>query len=257
MNPVRMLPAVPPWSHWPTQRLRQEEAEKPRSFSRGFRQIAFTDEERMFPSFKSCYVPGIVTGEIARRGWPVFVGVDLAGDKRPGNVIFVIALDPSTQRRYPVEVLCGAWKSPEVAAQLAAVHGRHPNLRCIMVENNGYQQSLVDWIRQSPGDNSYWYLVEPYTTGYASKANEIFGMPGLEIEFKNKAWAIPMSEFEGHPPHCRCGWCTWVAETRDYPMGSATNTVMAMFFGREAISKWGIGTTMSAGQGNVAGFNDR
>ena len=259
MNPVQKLADIAVWSeHWPTEKLLEEQETNPRSFERGFRQSAFSDSERMFPSFESCMTPGIVVGEIIRRGWPTFVGVDLAGDKRPGNVIFVAAVDPGTQRRYPVEILCGAWKSPEVAAQLAGVRARHQNLRVIMVENNGYQQSLVDWIKQTPGDNQYWFMVESYTTGFASKVNPVFGVPGMEIEFKNKAWVIPSAEFEGHAPHCRCGWCVWKGEMHDYPMGASTDTVMAQHFCREAISKWGTGSTMGVGgTGGLQGLNDR
>lgn len=259
MNPRQNLAPIPVWeAHWSTERLREEEQSNPRSFRRGFRQESFSDDERMFPSFETCFTPGIVVGEIARRGWPTFAGVDLAGDKRPGNVIVVVAVDPSTQRRYPLEVLVGAWKSPETAAQLAGVHARHPSLRVIMVENNGYQQSIVDWIKQTPGDNSYWYLVESYTTGFASKVNPVFGLPGLEIEFKNKAWVIPSSEFEGHPAYCRCGWCVWKNEVHDYPMGASTDTVMATHFAREAISKWGTGGNLGVGgTGGLQGLNDR
>ena len=102
------------------------------------------------------------------------------------------------------------------------------------------------------------YFVEPYTTGRESKINPIFGVPGLEIEFKNKAWVIPSGEFEGHSPHCRCGWCIWRGEVHDYPMGATTDTVMAMFFAREAISKWGTGSTMGVGgTGGLGGLNDR
>jgi hypothetical protein len=261
VNLVRRLAAVPPWSHWPTERLRQEQSDNPRAFQRGFQMRAFSDEERMFPSFETCFTPGIVVGEIIRRGWPTFVGVDLAGDKRPGNVIFVVAIDPQNQRRYPVEILVGAWKSPEVAAQLAGVRARHANLRVIMVENNGYQQSLVDWIKQTPGaagSPAYWFMVESYTTGFASKVNPIYGLPGMEIEFKNKAWVIPSSEFEGHPPHCRCGWCVWRTEMHDYPMGASTDCCMAMHFCREAISKWGTGANLGVGgTGGLGGLNDR
>ncbi len=260
MKQTIKLPPVPVWeAHWPTEALRREQATNPRSFARGFQQRAYEDSERMFPSFEQCYTNGIVVGEIARRGWPTFCGVDLAGTKRPGNVIFVVAVDPASQRRYPVEILAGAWKSPEVAAQLGGVNSRHPNLRVIMVENNGYQQSLVDWIKQAPGDNSYWFKVEAYTTGFDSKVNEVYGLPGLEVEFHNKAWVVPHAEFEGHPPFCRCGWCVWTQETKDYPMGATCDSVMAMFFAREAISLWGTGITAGVGgtAGGLGGLNTR
>lgn len=256
MNKTMRLPDVPVWEHWDAERLAKEKLENPRAFARGFQMKAFTDDERMFPSFHTCFTPGISTGEIARRGLPVFAGVDLAGQRRPGNVIFVAALDTLTQRRYPLEVLTGNWTSPDTAKHLAGVNVRHPNLRFIMVENNGYQQAIIDWIKSSPVDHSFWYKIESFTTG-ANKMKAEIGLPSLEIELKNKAWCIPSSEFEGHGVACHCGWCTWVMEMKDYPMSATTDTVMAMWFCREAMSRWGgVATTPGAGL-NMQTFNDR
>jgi hypothetical protein len=257
MNTARRLVSVPPWSHWPTEELRKKQQSEPRTFSRGFQQRAFSDDERMFPSFRDCYTPGIVLGDVIRRGWPTFAGVDLAGTSRPGNVIFVAAVDPVSLRRYPVEVLCGNWKSPETARQLGGVQERHPNLRCIMVENNGYQQSIIDWIQASPGDHSYWFKIESYTTGFQSKVNPVYGIPGLEVEFKNKAWVVPSAEFEGHPPQCRCGWCAWSQEVNEYPCGATTDTVMAMYFCREAMTRWTGPGVSGDGRGGVGDIGNR
>lgn len=254
MNRTAKLPSVPVWEHWNVERLRKEQTTNPRAFSRGFQMRAFSDEERMFPSFQTCFTHGVVVGEVARRGWPVFIGVDLAGDKRPGNVIFVVALDPSTQRRYPVEILCGAWTSPETARRLSELNSRYVNVRIVMVENNGYQQSLIDWVKSSPADSSFWFKIESFTTGFANKANPTYGLPSLEVEYKNKAWVVPADEFEGHKVYCTCGWCTWVREVTDYPMGATTDTVMAQWFCREAISRWG---GIGAGAPNLTGLNIR
>ncbi len=209
---------------------------------------AFDDSERLFPSFRTCYSHGIVVGEVARRGWPVFIGVDLAGPKRPGTAIVVIALDPATQRRFPIEVLVGAWTSPETAKRLADVQTRHPNVRFIMVENNGYQQALIDWIRSSPQDHSYWFKIEAFTTGANKHAPEV-GLPSLEVEFKNRAWVVPIDEFQGHPVTCRCGWCIWNAEMTDFPMGASSDCVMSCWFAREAIARWGGGANLARGLG--------
>ena len=258
MNTERRIRPVPVWqAHWSTERLRQEQADNPRAFSRGFQMRAFSDEERMFPSFQTCYSHGVVIGEIARREWPVFCGVDLAGKARPGNVIFVAAIDPATHRRYPLEVLRGGWKSPETAAHIAGVNERYPTLSIIMVENNGYQQSLVDWCQSDPRANSFWYKIESYTTGFASKVDPTFGLPSLEVEFKNKAWVVPIDEFESHAPQCRCGWCVWNEEAKDYPMGKSTDCVMAMFFTREAIARWGASVLGRAAASSVGDLSNR
>lgn len=202
---------------------------------------AFTDDERAFPSFPNCYAPGVTVADVQRRGYPTFVGVDLAGDKRPGNVIFVLAMDPSSMHRYPVEVLMGGWKSPETARHLHDVHMRWPNTRHILVENNGYQQALIDWIRQS-GGGTWWYKVESFTTG-ANKMKADIGLPSLELEFHHKMWSVPVAEYKHHPVTCQCGWCTWDSQVRDYPLGANDDSVLGMWFAREALARWGGGAT--------------
>ena len=254
MNHTQRLEAVPAWSVWNPERLQAERDNNPRAFARGFQMMAFTDDERMFPSFPTCLMPGVPAASFAQRGWPVFMGVDLAGKNRPGNVIFIVAVDPLTQRRYPLEILAGAWTSPETARQLAMAHSRHPNTRVIMVENNGYQQAIIDWIKNSPTDHSFWFKIESFTTG-ANKVKPEVGLPSLEVEFKNKAWVIPHEEFERHTITCHCGWCTWNSEMRHYPMSASTDTVMGCWFAREAVSRWGVATPK--GMASLAGFNDR
>lgn len=232
----------------------KEQRENPRSFARGFQMRAFTDDERLFPSFKTCYSHGVALGNIQRSGWPVFVGVDLAGARRAGNVIFVVALEPGTNRRYPLEIRRGAWTSPETARNLAEVHANYSNIRHIMVENNGYQQSIIDWIRHAGGDSSFWYKIESFTTG-ANKMSIDVGLPSLEVEFANKAWVVPADEFEGHPPTCQCGWCAWVTEMNNYPMSGDNDCVMAAWFAREGIARWGSASAM--GLGSLSGLNTR
>lgn len=208
----------------------------------------------MFPSLTTCYASGVVLGEWQRRQLPAFVGVDLAGDKRPGNAITVLGLDPVTKRRYMLEApMFGAWKSPETAGHIGDLCARH-NVRFIMVENNAYQQSLVDWIRHALKQHDFWFKVESFTTG-SNKANPTYGLPSLEVEFKNQAWVIPRDEFEGHDPACRCGWCVWIRQMRLYPRGAASDGVMSAWFAREAISRWGgFASNQSAITGN---FNNR
>lgn len=238
-NSARRLPSLPLWeAYWSQSALRAKKSDDERTFARGFMMQAYSDEERMFPSFKSCYTHGVITGDIARRGYPVFVGVDLAGDKRPGNCIFVAAVDPVTHRRYPLEIHCGAWTSPETAGRLADVNARH-NVKYIIVENNAYQQALIDWIRHSAKENTFWMKLEPFTTG-RQKADPKYGLPSLEIEYRNKAWVVPADEFMGHDSSCRCGWCVWTRETADYPFSVTTDTVMATWFCREAIDRYGV-----------------
>lgn len=257
MNQSIRGPKFAPWKHWPAERLKQEQLGNPRSFARGFEMKAYTDAELWFPSFKGCFTPGVVVGDIIRRGWPTYAGVDLAGAKRPGNVIFVVAVDDGG-RRYPVEILRGGWTAPETAKQIYGVSQRHQNLRYFMVENNGYQQSLIDFIKSEPSWPGLYYKVESFTTGQRNKADVNYGLRSLEIEFSKKQWVVPESEFAGHPPACQCGWCAWRQEMANYPFAGEGDTAMACWFAREAIARLGGGRSSgSSGLGLGADFNAR
>lgn len=206
-----------------------------------------------FPSFESCCLPlPVPLGDIHRRRLPAYVGVDLSGPNRPGNAIAVVGLEPSTNRRIMLEILFGDWTSPKVAGVLADVNMRH-NVQFIQVENNGYQQALVDWIRESKVENSFWMKVESFTTGN-NKAREDVGLPALEVEFHNKSWVFPHQEWEGHDPSCSCDWCRLSREFSMYPKAATSDGVMATWFARDALNKWApinVGTSAPVGNLNL------
>jgi hypothetical protein len=222
--------------------IAKERAIGPRAFNRGFRQIAISDEDNTFPSFQQCYAVGpLALGEIQRRAWwPKFTGVDLASSKRPGTAIVTVAVDPKDRKRYPVDVRVGAWRSHETAQMLTAVNELYQP-EVIMVENNAYQQSLIDWIQFIKLD--YWYKVDSTTTG-TNKMSEEVGLPALLLEFHNKSWVIPADEYRHHPPghheaHPPCGWCRFDHEFRFHPLFSTSDLVMATWFARQAIERSG------------------
>ncbi len=248
------LPDIALWSQWPEHKLREKKDDDARSFARGYQMQAIDDSELMFPSFKTCREHSVKIGDIARAGWPCFAGVDLASDKRPGTVIFVMAVEPGTLRRYPLSVRLGRWTSPQTFQQLNQVLLDFPSIQTILVENNAYQQSLIDWI-QTLGGGAMWVKVEPFTTTQYNKANPMYGLPSLEAEFHKRWWAIPYNEYEHHPPTCRCGWCMWDQQMCTYPQGEITDAVMACWFAREALNRW-TGIAGSIGT-SVGGLNDR
>lgn len=236
MNAGRQLPAIPTWKLKHAKDRLDELSVDEGMWSRGYAMNPIAPGELRFPSFEKCRLPGISLSDLHRKQLPTYVGVDLSSKTRPGNAIVAIGLDMATQRRHVLEVKYGAWTSPQTASALADVCSRH-NIQWIQVENNAYQQSIIDWVKQEKGDFPYWPKVEAFTTG-VGKADPQYGLPGLEVEFKNGSWVIPYSEYEGHPTTCVCDWCHFDREFRQYPRGATTDGVMAAWFARDAISKW-------------------
>lgn len=240
---VQKLPDLPLWeSKFPRDVLEQKARGGDEGghamWLQGFRMQVIKPGDLKFPSFKLCCEPGLIVSEVRRRMWPAYVGVDLSSATRPGNFIVVVVVEPTTRRRIVAEVVHGAWSSPETAMMLADVCGRH-NVQYVMVENNAYQGSLIDWIQK--GKTAYpslWMKVEAHTTG-KNKADPAFGLPGLEVEFSNRAWSFPSGEWEGHPEGHDCSWCVFFRQFSLYPKYSTTDGVMAAWFCKSAIDQWG------------------
>jgi hypothetical protein len=205
----------------------------PNIWERGYRMNSVAPGELKFPSFEKNIQHGLTAGELLARKMPCYMGVDLAGKRRPGNAIVVVGA-AANNRRALMGVRFGAWRSPETARNIAEMDTLF-NPQWIQVENNAYQESLIDWMKEA--DYSCWPKIEPFTTG-ANKADPDVGLPVLEVEYFNNAWIIPGAEFEGHDPNCACDWCRIVREIKTYPRGSSTDGVMAKWFARDALAKW-------------------
>lgn len=240
--PVK-LRSIPLWDRWGSEQLKAKFHAGERAYRRGFRLEAFSDEEITFPNFKNCYSHGITLGEIQRSDWPKFTGVDLAGKKRPGNAIVTVAVNPKTKRRYPCDIRFGAWKSPETCAHLAEIN-RMYNPTVIMVEDNAYQEALIDWVQATKSDNDFWMKLEPTTTTGGKKISGDIGLPSLEVEFKNRAWVVPADEFEHLPPGNTNPWYRWAYEFNNHPLASQSDGVMATWFVRQGIEIYGNFGTM-------------
>lgn len=236
MNRSQQLPSISTWKRNHSKQALIEIATDPALFNKGYRLQAINPGDLKFPSWPKCRQSGVVLEELWKRQLPAYVGVDLAGKKRPGNAIVVIGIEPGTLRRYLLNVRYGAWSSPDTAKNLAEMCAPH-NVQYIQVENNAYQDAIIDWIKKNKTDFPFWMKIEPFTTG-ANKAEPDIGLPVIEVEFHNDAWVIPYSEYEGHPPTCHCDWCRLDAEVSLYPKAAATDGVMALWFARDAANKW-------------------
>ena len=264
-------------SYWSVETLRTREAEVgARAFARGYRQKPYASDELLFPSFapKRNYLynedwrlvsaefltedesGNLVPDPYAKEGvdneeynpgspvyvspaWPRFIGVDLSSKKRAGNVIFVIALDYTTDTMHALEILSGEWTSPETAQWLSDATQRHrPDM--VFVENNGYQNAIIEWMKSA--GLAGWTKVESYTT-LNQKFDPDIGLPSLDVRFAQSQFkiAIPHAKSEiadpdpRDPTRCVCTRCRFIRDisvtTRE---DSTPDTVMACWIAKEA-----------------------
>jgi hypothetical protein len=239
VNHGRRLADLPLWgprfSHEALVKLSQDPASGP-TFRQGYQMDPIKPGDLLFPHFESCWNDDVLVGELMKRFMPAIVGVDLSGKARPGNAIVVVGLEPQSRKRYLLDVRHGNWRSPDVVEQIDQVCRLH-NVNFVMVENNGYQQSIIDWIYELRDRYPWWMKVEAHTTG-TNKADPRYGLPGLDMEFKNGAWVFPASQWAGHLPGCPCSWCLFKREFARYPRYSTQDLVMATWFAKTAIDKW-------------------
>ena len=196
-----------------------------RAFNRGFRQIAISDEDMTFPSYKTIFKYGVNASDIVRPEWPRFGGMDPFGQ---WVVIFVLALSPQGIK-YVVDIRRGKWApSKSVEELIDACQTHRPEI--MVVENNAAQDAIRQWALEK-GSRSLPLM--PFTTGQ-QKANPVIGLPGLEVEFENKAWVVPMGDTQ-HAPDCTCNYCKFKNELSQHPTGKTADIVMAAWFAREGV----------------------
>lgn len=242
--PVRLRP-IPLWDHWSSPRLQAKYEENPRSFERGFFLRAYSDDEATFPSFaEKARANGLVLADLQRRdNWPAFMGVDLSSKKRPGNAITAVRVNPMTRERYPIDVAFLAKGGPEVCEAIQVMEDKYHPV-AIGVEDNGYQDTIMDWIGDQKSRFRFWIKVEATTTFSGRKNNAQAGLPGLEVEFKNGAWHFPYDEYRevipGDKENIQRGW--WARldkEFRFHPIAAETDGVMSIWFARQMIEQFG------------------
>lgn len=225
---------IPLWdTRWPKKALQLEYRTDPRSFDRGFRQRAYSEDERTFPHWDKIKVRGLKLADILINA-TYFTGVDLSSDERPGTVIFTIAVLPNG-RKVVVNIKCGAWSPTRVISEIGAVNDRYKP-STINVENNALQDAVVEWAVAT----NLSLPVKGFTTS-SNKVHPEIGLPGLEVELNNNAWILlmddpydtdrPLIEHEGG---CPCPYHRFLNEVYEHPFYPTTDIVMAWWFAREA-----------------------
>lgn len=224
---------------WPTERLRERYEEiGSRAFDRAFRNKALSDEDTLFPVelIERCYDDTFIFGSIPKyfeeKRIHFFTGVDIAAGKQRTSgaysVIFTIAWYEGI--KVPVSIIRGRFPSPQLSRLIIEeIVKWNPEL--IFIENNAQQEALIQWINEtSPEFINTIPPIKGYYTG-VQKFDEQIGLPGIAVEMEQGKWIIPDPTSHGK---CKCSLCTWINEMSEYPIGKYSDTVMAMWFSREA-----------------------
>lgn len=228
----------PVWpERWTKERLmKRHEDIGDREFDRAFRNRALTPGEATFPHGAVEEMKNIhLRPDQIDPTWPRYTGVDLAISKKESaafTVIHTLALNPEDKQKVVVEIVRGKWTSPETARRIITAYNEHQS-QIIMVENNAYQEALLQWINFIPGCPKGIPIIG-FTTG-KQKADRVVGLPGMAAEMDNGGWMLPMGR--KHEGSCGCNFCTWIAELKAHPIGKYTDCIMASWFAREAVRR--------------------
>lgn len=233
---------LPLWSaQWPKAALIQKfRMIHKRAFDQGFRMKSYVDGDFMFPHFKVALEKGkgFSIPLTMPPGHAVSMGIDLASHRRRGNGIVVCATSPGGEK-YPLDVRIVRASSPQLAQAVREMAFQwRPSV--IIIENNAYQTSFIEWMQAAGEDFPFWDCIVPFFTG-SNKADPEFGLQTLDIEFKNGSWAWPRElqpETNEHPPTCECGPCLLCAQISLHPQGDQIDALMAFWFAREGLRRY-------------------
>jgi hypothetical protein len=235
---------TPLWPEkWPRDILRRhEERIGKRAFARGFFGIPLSDEDAVFNLAligEGRSSPGKVRDySLAVKdvdpSFLRFLGADLGISKSEDakyTAIWVVAYDQGRNEIIPLEVVHGRYSSPETARKVVALYKTH-RFTLGMIENNAYQNALLEWIRTLK-DAPAGMPLQGFCTG-AQKADLLLGVPGLAAEMDAWGWRFPLG---GHDD-CECPMCGALGEFLEYPVGKYTDNVMAAWLAREAVRSY-------------------
>lgn len=256
---------MPGWSLRSAELLKKEHNRiKDKAFYRGFKNKPASLADFVFQNFKEGYIyfydqdwraisdstnkeffnpdhPSYINPD-----WRRYTGCDLSGKKRPGTVLFTIAIAPNGTR-HVLDVIVGKMNGSQFADALESVF-EDPKLTpyLVYVENNGLQEYAQDLIRER--GYSFQHKIRGFHTG-SKKTDPEIGLPVIETQYSNRMWrmAIPHSSFEivkkdlAFPGTCMCGRCIFKRATVNFTeedlYDNTPDTVMAQWMAKEASRK--------------------
>jgi phage terminase large subunit-like protein len=217
---------------WTTEALLEKRKLDQRAFDHQYMLKPFSEADIVF-NFDTVLL-GAGDDAVPNSSWHYFFGVDLAASLDRGaaySSVFVIGIDPNEQRpvRHAVEVIREKMRAPEFMDVIIDAAQRYDPV-CIMVENNAYQQSMIDFLEATGKE----LPVHGYRTG-AQKLDLQTGVPAVAPLFGRELFKYPVN-IAHIDSGCDCTFCQWLEELKMFPSGKTSDTVMAMWLSERAYS---------------------
>jgi hypothetical protein len=228
---------------WPekwdrTALMKRKEEIGDRAFARAFKMQALSDEEAIF---NEEMIRGCETHDFIYGGKPlvgkatILMGVDLGSARSSKDANYTVIFTGAVigGKKIPLNITRGKFKSPEFAKIFYDLV-KFYNPSYVIIENNASQEAVIQWVREKYGGDISLPPVKGYFTGNQKMSEEV-GLPAMAVEMSQKNWILP--EFH-RISECRCGYCVWLQELKDFPLGKFSDTVMASWLFREAVREF-------------------
>lgn len=226
-----------PWIQRPVEffkgRLRQMGQ---RAYARAYELKAISDEEAVFTEelVKQAYDYDLRLGKSDYPvSWPRITGVDLAaslGHLGKWTVMFTAVWTPDGQR-IPIEIVRKKQTFDDTVQMVIDSWARHQQ-SLIMVENNSFQEALITHLNKTHP----FIPVEGFTTG-ANKHHLALGLPGFQIQLRERNWVIPKGDCPKADTFHQCIVEQWEGEMMGYPVGETSDVLMAWWLAENAVRR--------------------
>ncbi len=225
-------------STWPevysTKFLMDSREEDLRAFESQMMLKPYNTQDFMFKTehVEACLSSVTTDLPIYNKEWRYYAGVDLGSRQErrsTDSCLFVIGLDRAG-RYHPAAIVRSKASAPEFMDMIVEYH-RNYNFELVMVENNHYQQSMVDFLNMQKVS----IPVEGQTTS-SNKSSLENGVPAMIPTFAQGRWVIPIDTTH-YLSDCTCEVCTWIQELLQYPHGRGLDAMMASWLAWKAVHR--------------------
>ncbi len=207
----------------------------PTAFARGYQGKPGSPKDKLFDkeAVLAAINPNRKLGSKPDPNTYTFIGVDLAiSKKKTGKRTAIVVIQVDNQgKRTVLDVVAEKMTSIETAYKIINLAKRY-NPVAIYVENNAYQEALIEWVDVVDTQGVITGLVQGYYTG-AQKFDPLRGLPALAGEIQKGLWEFATTDHD-YNDTCNCPFCIMITEFLTFPFGKTSDIVMATFFAREA-----------------------